>query len=61
MNLTEQVFEIERSLWGKDNFIVSAGDRLKINAGGTEVYNEKVPNNKKWRIYLDLEIEESSV
>lgn len=60
IDLREQLFPIERVLDGTDNFDLTDG-RLKILAGDTEILNEKVPNNKKWRISVSVKIEESNL
>ncbi len=57
--LVEQLFTIERILTGGDSFVVNTPHRLKITAGDTEIMNEKVPNNKQWRVYLTVRIEET--
>jgi len=59
MDLTETQHLVERSLAGSDSFLVENSDRLKIIAGDIEVYNEKVPNNKKWRVEITLKIQEA--
>jgi len=60
MDLSEQVNPIEKVKWGKDAFDVTAGERFKILNGSNDIFNEKVPNGKTWRVTIDLRIEESS-
>ena len=59
MDLTETIHPIEKSWVGSDSFLVENQNRFKIINGDTEVYNEKVPNNKKWRVEITLKILEA--
>ncbi len=59
VDLIEQLFPIERVLTGTDSFNLTDG-KFKILAGDMEILNQKVPNNKKWHILLDVRIEEFS-
>jgi hypothetical protein len=61
MDMQEQEFTLERMLSGTDGFDVAAGDRFKVIAGESEVYNEKVPAGKTWRVNINVTIQESSV
>lgn len=60
LDMAEELLPVEKVLSGTDNFDVAAGLRFKILAGDSEIYNEKVPNNKKWRVSINVRIEESS-
>jgi len=59
MDLTETIHPIEKSWVGVDSFIVATQTRFKIINGDTEIYNERVPNNKKWRVEITLKILEA--
>ena len=59
MELTETLFAIEKTLSGSDSFLIESPHRLRINAGNGEILNEKVPDNKKWRVVVNIVISEA--
>lgn len=61
ITLTETLLPINRILAGSDSFVVDSPHRLKIMAGDTEIINEKVPDNKQWRVVLQIRIEETAI
>jgi len=60
IDVIEQVLPVERILTGTDSFTIGESVRLKITSGDTEIFNDKVPNNKQWQVTISLRIEESS-
>ena len=60
IDLTEQVFTIERTLKGSDSFIVDTGDNLVIKNGDAEIFKDKPTSGKQWQVVITLQIEESS-
>jgi hypothetical protein len=60
IDLTEQVFAIERTLTGSDSFVVETGNNLVIKNGDTDIFKDKPTSGKQWQVVITLKIEESS-
>ena len=48
---------------GNDDFVISAGKRLKIETSpqGVEILNTVVPSGKSWSVHVDVTIIETDV
>lgn len=59
IELINKEYPIRRHLEGSDSFFLDDSSRVKITAGETTILNEKVPNGKRWQVYVDIKIDES--
>lgn len=61
IQLIEQDYPIRRVLSGSDSVEADALTVIKFRVGNTDILDEKVPAGKKWRLTVQVKIEETDV
>jgi len=61
INLIEQDYPIRKVFQGSDSVLADANDVIKFRVKNADIFDQKVPAGKKWRLYVTVKIEESDV